>query len=411
MKILVINCGSSSFKFQLFDMDAAQVLAKGMVERIGGQETGSYKYECRGKRLTGELGVRDHEAALAHLVGLLTDPVHGAIASTAEIEAVGHRVVHGGEAFIEAVLIDEKVLTAVREQIPLAPLHNPANLAGIHAAQQLFPQVMHVAVFDTAFHQTMPPRAYLYGLPYELYEKHRIRRYGFHGISHRYVARRGAEMLGKPLEEFSGITCHLGNGSSLAAIRHGQSIDTSMGLTPLEGLIMGTRCGDIDPAIPFFLTREAGFEFEEVNALLNRKSGLLGISGLSNDVRTLVEAADDGDPRAVLALEMFAYRVKQYIGAYMAVLNGCDAIIFTGGVGENATTVREQICAGLNALGIRMSLERNNAVHAEEAVISTALSDVALLVVPTNEEWEIARETACLNEAAPTGAHRMTEAR
>jgi len=394
VKILVINCGSSSLKYQLFDMAANERLAKGLVERIGEAEGVRYAYESSAGRLSGEVTAPDHDAALNHMVERLVDPGHGAVKSVAEIDAVGHRVVHGGEAFVDAAEITEEIIATVQEQAALAPLHNPPNLAGIRAARRLFPGVPHVAAFDTAFHQTMSPRAFLYGIPYDLYKQYHVRRYGFHGTSHRFVARRAAEMLGKPFSEFSGITCHLGNGCSMTAVRRGQSVDTSMGLTPLEGLMMGTRSGDIDPAVGFFLTRQAGIPFEELDSLFNKKSGMLGVSGLSNDMRILIEAASNGHERARLALDMFAYRVRKYIGAYLAVLNGGDAIVFTGGIGENAPSLRQDVCSDLDRLGIEIDPGRNASVRSEEAVISAPGSQVVVMVVPTNEELEIARETA-----------------
>jgi len=394
VRILVINCGSSSLKYQLFDMAANERLAKGLVERIGEAEGVRYAYESSAGRLSGEVTAPDHDAALNHMVERLVDPGHGAVKSVEEIDAVGHRVVHGGEAFVDAAEITEEIIATVQEQAALAPLHNPPNLAGIRAAMRLFPGVPHVAAFDTAFHQTMSPRAFLYGIPYDLYKQYHVRRYGFHGTSHRFVARRAAEMLGKPFSEFSGITCHLGNGCSMTAVRRGQSVDTSMGLTPLEGLMMGTRSGDIDPAVGFFLTRQAGIPFEELDSLFNKKSGMLGVSGLSNDMRTLIEAASNGHERARLALDMFAYRVRKYIGAYLAVLNGGDAIVFTGGIGENAPSLRQDVCSDLDRLGIEIDPGRNASVRSEEAVISAPGSQVVVMVVPTNEELEIARETA-----------------
>jgi acetate kinase len=396
MNILVINCGSSSLKFQLFDMARQSVLAKGLVERIGGNEMGAWKYERNDNKLNGEVAAPDHDAAFGQAVALLTDPTHGAIASADEIDAVGHRVVHGGEAFFDSAIIDDAVIASVEAQSPLAPLHNPPNLAGIRAAMRFCADVPHIAVFDTAFHQAMPEHAYLYALPYELYEEHHVRRYGFHGTSHRFVARRGAEVIGKTLDQFTGITCHLGNGCSMAAISGGKSVDTSMGLTPLEGLIMGTRCGDIDPALISFLMRTLGKSADELDALLNKQSGLLGISGVSNDARALWEAADDGNERAKLALAMFAYRVKKYIGAYLAVLNGADAIIFTGGIGERDIELRKMICSDMQALGVELDLEQNQKTFGTEAIISTPASATTVLVVPTNEELEIAQETARL---------------
>ena len=405
MKVLVINCGSSSLKYQLFDMEADVALAKGLVERIGEMWKAGYTYEANGVAVSGEVRAPDHEAALQHMVERLTDPAHGAVESLGEIDAVGHRVVHGGEAFAEAVEITEEVIAAVEQLAPLAPLHNPPNLIGIRAARRILSNVPHVAVFDTAFHETMPPHAYHYGIPYEFYEKYHVRRYGFHGTSHVFVARRAAEMLGKPVSEFSGITCHLGNGCSITAIRNGRSVDTSMGLTPLEGLLMGTRSGDIDAGAVLFIARQEQLPLAALDSLLNRKSGMLGVSGLSNDVRTLIEAAAKGHRRATLALDMFAYRVKKYVGAYMAVLNGCDAIVFTGGIGENAAPLREKICRDLEFFGIRLDTGRNAEVFGREGMISAPLSKVALMVVPSNEEWEIARETAWIGRAVATTKH------
>ena len=400
MKILVINSGSSSLKYQLFDMETATVLARGMVERIGEMWGTSYRHSAGREESSGEIDAPDHEAALAHMVRLLVAPEHGAIESVEEIDAVGHRVVHGGEDFVDAVEISDEVVATVEKLSPLAPLHNPPNLAGIRAARKHFPGVPHVAVFDTAFHQTMPPHAFHYGIPYKFYERFHVRRYGFHGTSHRFVARRASEMLGKPFSEFSGITCHLGNGCSIAAVRDGKSVDTSMGLTPLEGLLMGTRSGDIDPGLIFFLTRGAGVPFEKLDSLLNKQSGMLGVSGISNDVRTLREAAGRGEERARLALEMFTYRVRKYIGAYLAVLNGCDAIVFTAGIGENDALSREKVCGDMESLGIHLDTEANAAAIGCEAVISAPESSVKLLVIPTNEELEIANETAPFIRAA-----------
>ena len=396
MKILVINCGSSSLKCQLFDMETKSCLARGLVECIGEEGRSRYTFEAGAGEISGSVKAADHEAALKKLVEELTDADRGAVKRIDEIDAVGHRVVHGGEAFVEATEITEEVLAAIEAQVPLAPLHNPHNLTGIRAARRLLADVPQVAVFDTAFHESIPPYAYLYAVPYEFYEKYRARRYGFHGTSHLFVARRAAEILGKPLSGFSGITCHLGNGCSMAAIRDGRSVDTTMGLTPLEGLIMGTRSGDIDPGLGFFLARQAGIPFEGIESLLNSRSGLLGVSGLSNDVRPLKEAAERGHARAVLALDMFAYRVKKYIGAYMAVLDGCEAIVFTGGIGEKAAFLREKICSDLESLGIRLDVTRNASVASEEAIISLPSSKVTVMVVPTNEELEIARETAAV---------------
>ena len=394
MKILVINCGSSSLKYRLFDMADTAVLAQGIVERIGEGDEGLSRYEHGETDLKKSVNAPDHDAAFHVMLDCLTDAEHGAVKSADEIDAVGHRLVHGGEAFVQSVVIDEKVIATVDELSPLAPLHNPPNLAGIRAARAIFDHAPHVAVFDTAFHQTMPRHAYLYAIPYEVYEQNRVRRYGFHGTSHNFVARRAAEVLGKPFEEFTGITCHLGNGCSMAAVREGKSVDTSMGLTPLEGLIMGTRCGDIDPALVFFLVRDMGLSIDEADSMLNRRSGMLGVSGVSNDCRALREAVEGGNERARLALDMFAYRAKKYIGAYLAVLNGADAIVFTGGIGENAASVRRAICADLSALGVTRDEQRNRDASGAEAIISAPDSAITVMVVPTNEELAIARETA-----------------
>ena len=367
---------------------------KGVVERIG--IPGSFiRFDIYGK---GDKKIEeecvDVKTALKLIINTLTQGENAVIADLSEISAVGQRVVHGGERFKSSVLINDEVLEAIKNVKDLAPLHNPSNIAGIEAAQELLPEVPQVAVFDTAFHQTMPAHAFHYGLPYEFYERYGVRRYGFHGTSHVYVARAAARRLGREFGEFSCITCHLGNGCSMAAVKRGESVDTSMGLTPLEGLLMGTRSGDMDPAIVFFLAREAGVAFAEFESLLNTRSGLLGVSGVSNDVRTLWEAAANGNERAALALEMFAYRVKKYVGAYLAVLNGCEAVIFTGGIGENDARTRERICGGMETLGMELDAAANRAAAGGEAVISAPGSRVKLLVVPTNEELEIAGETA-----------------
>jgi len=399
MKVLVVNCGSSSLKFQLFDMAGGKRLAKGLIERIG-EEAAHLVYEGDGSGMDGPAKAADHEAAVKEMVSCLTHPGHGVIESLGEIEAVGHRVVHGGESFTDSAEIDDAVEAVIEELIPLAPLHNPPNLVGIRAARRVLRDVPHVAVFDTSFHETMPPHAFTYAIPYEFYEKYRVRRYGFHGTSHRFVARRAAEILGKPFEEFSGITCHLGNGCSMAAVKSGQSVDTTMGLTPLEGLMMGTRSGDLDPAILFFLVNRGGVPFERLDSLLNKKSGLLGVSGVSNDMRPLLDAAAEGNARARLALDMFAYRAKKYIGAYLAVLNGADAIVFTGGIGERDPDQRNWICSGLETLGIVLDAKRNAEIRAVEATISAPESRIKVMVVPTNEELEIARETERIAKAA-----------
>ena len=391
MQVLVINCGSSSIKYQLYDMTDESIIAKGMVERIGGAEAGFVQTTARGER-SYQTAIADHHDGMKLIHDELLADGTGVLKDESEVDAVGHRVVHGGEAFIESRLITGEVVATIKEHFPLAPLHNPPNMAGIESAQEFFPEAAHVAVFDTAFHQTMPKAAYLYALPYEYYQEHRIRRYGFHGTSHRFVTLRGAEFLGKPLAEFNAITCHLGNGCSMAAVRHGESVDTTMGMTPLEGLVMGTRCGDIDPALIFFLQRKLAMSCDDVDKALNKQSGLLGVSGVSNDLREIQEAAAT-DERAELALEIFAYRVKKYIGAYLAALGEVDAVLFTGGIGERAKTMRARICKGLDLLGITLDADANEACFAEERVISAEGSRVTVAVIPTNEELLIARDT------------------
>jgi len=391
-RILVLNCGSSSVKYTLFDIDREQDLAGGTVEKIGGKQP-TFTHHWHGERLTESVEAADHTEALMHIRSLLLDPAHGGVQTAEEIAAVGHRVVHGGERFVQSTLITGEVERAIEEFFDLAPLHNPPNLAGIRAAKRFFPDVPHVAVFDTAFHQSMPERAFLYAIPYELYEKERIRKYGFHGTSHRYVAGRAAQILGKESEGFTGITCHLGNGCSLAAVRRGRSVDTSMGMTPLAGVPMGTRSGDVDPALIFHLAEQLGMALEDIDQLLNRRSGLLGISGVSNDLREVEQAAAAGNPRAELALEIFAYRVRRYIGSYHTALGGAEAVVFTGGIGENAVDIRRRILGELGRLGIVLDAERNQACRGEEGEISTADSPIKLLVIPTNEELLIARDT------------------
>jgi len=390
MKILVINCGSSSIKYQLFEMEGERLLAKGLVEKIG-EETSIVRHSAGGQELRYQGRIPDHEHAFSHIRKALMDPTSGVIASPDEIDAIGHRVVHGGETFVASTLIDDEVIATLEEYSALAPLHNPPNLVGIRAAAKAFPGKPNVGVFDTAFHQSMPRHSYVYALPYELYEKGRIRRYGFHGTSHRFVTMRAAQILAVPLDEFYAITCHLGNGCSMTAVARGRSVDTSMGLTPLEGLVMGTRSGDIDPAIIFHLARNNGSDLDAIDALLNKKSGLLGVSGVSNDCRTVLEAAAQSD-RARLAIDVFCYRVRKYIGAYLAVLGRAHAIVFTGGIGENGPPIRRQALEGLGGLGIELDLKANE-VRGREADISTPASRIRVLVVPTNEELMIARDT------------------
>ncbi len=398
MKILVINCGSSSLKYQLIDMETEELMAKGLVERIG-IEGSRIKHETIGKeKKTIETPMQDHKRALELVMESLTNEEYGAIKSLDEIDAVGHRVVHGGEDFAQSVIIDEKVLKGIEDNVEIAPLHNPPNIMGIKACQRLLPNVKQVAVFDTAFHQTMPAESYIYALPYEYYEKYKIRRFGFHGTSHKYITNRAAEMLGKDVNEVNLITCHLGNGSSICAVKNGKSIDTSMGFTPLEGLAMGTRCGDLDPAILPFLMEKENLSTDEINTLINKKSGVLGISGVSSDFRDIEAARDEGNKRAKLALDIFEKRVRGYIGSYMTELDHVDAIVFTAGVGENSIEMRESIVNGLKSLGIKIDPERNN-VRGEDKLISADDSSIKIFVIPTNEELMIARDTKALVEA------------
>lgn len=391
MRVLVINCGSSSIKYQLYDMTDESIIAKGKVERIG-EEGSRFEQTTAADEKAYDTQANDHHEAMKIIRDELLDKETGVLEDESDVDAVGHRVVHGGEAFIKSRMITDEVVATVKEFFTLAPLHNPPNLAGIEAAQDFFPAVPHVAVFDTAFHQTMPKTAYLYALPYEYYEKHRIRRYGFHGTSHRFVTLRGAEVFGKPVEEFSAITCHLGNGCSMAAVKNGHPVDTTMGMTPLEGLVMGTRSGDIDPALIFFMQRKLGMTYDEVDKMLNKQSGVLGLSGISNDLRELYEAESTND-RAKLALDIFAYRVKKYIGAYMAVLGDVDAVLFTGGIGENSCDMRARICSGLGRLSVVLDPQANEDCMGKEGIISTPDSQTAIAVIPTNEELLIARDT------------------
>ncbi len=395
MKILVINCGSSSLKYQLIDMSTESSLSTGLVERIGIEGSKlTQKVEGREKYVI-TTPMKDHKDAIAHVIETLMDEVQGVIRSSDEIEAVGHRVVHGGEKYSTSVIITDEVMKDLEEFSVLAPLHNPPNIIGINACMELMPGTKMVAVFDTAFHQTMPEKAFLYGLPYELYKENHIRKYGFHGTSHKYVSFRAAEILEKDIKDLKLITCHLGNGASVTAVNGGISLDTSMGFTPLEGLIMGTRCGDIDPAIIPYLMEVKGYSYDEVNNIMNKKSGVLGLSGVSSDFRDIEDAAAEGNERAKLALDVFHYRVKKYIGDYMAVLNGVDAIIFTAGLGENAVETREEILKDLEWFGIELDTERNK-VRGQERIISKEGSKVKIIVIPTNEELMIARDTMTL---------------
>jgi acetate kinase len=398
MKVLVINSGSSSIKFELFMMPERRVEAKGLLQKIG-EESSELKARIGGHESVLRERVKDHAAGLKLIVAALVDSKHGGLSDIAEIGAVGHRVVHGGEAFAETALITDEVVRAIEAHVELAPLHNPPNLLGIRVARELLPGVPQVAVFDTSFHQTMPEHAYVYAVPYELYAEHRVRRYGFHGTSHRYVAGRAAALLGKPLAETNLISCHLGNGCSMAAVRGGRSIDTTMGLTPLEGLVMGTRSGDIDPALIPYLERVKKLTVAEIDNLLNKKSGLLGLSGKSNDVRTVLAAEAAGDRRAALAMSIYCYRVKKYIGAYSAAIGRVPAVVFTAGVGENAAGVRARILENLEPLGYVLDAEKNSAAAGSELDVAAASSPIRILVVPTNEELVIAEDTYALAAA------------
>lgn len=393
MKILVVNCGSSSLKYQLLDMADKSLLCKGMVERIG-MDASAITHTKIGmeEKFTAAAPSANHTEATAHVLKALVDPKFGVIKDMSEIAAVGHRVLHGGEKFTGSCLINEACKEAIRECIPLGPLHNPANLMGIEACEKMMPNTPQVAVFDTSNGMSMPEKSYIYPVPYEYYEKYSIRRYGFHGTSHRYIALKAAEMLGKKLEDTSIISCHLGNGASISAIRNGKCYDTSMGITPLEGLMMGTRCGIIDPALVIIMAEKENLSLEEVDDILNKKSGLLGVSGISSDSRDIEDAANKGNERARLALDIFNHRVKFYIGAYMALLNGCDAVVFTAGIGENSITSRAAICEDMDFLGIKLDHEKNN-VRGKECVISADDSKVKILLIPTNEELMIAMDT------------------
>ncbi|MGD9547144.1 MAG: acetate kinase [Candidatus Krumholzibacteriia bacterium] len=390
--VLVINCGSSSLKYQLLDMAHETLMAKGLVERIG-LEDGIHTYSpAGGANIREETPIPDHARGIELVLAALVHPEHGVLRSMDEVAAVGHRVVHAGEKYSGSVLITEDVIDALKECVSLAPLHNPANITGIEAAQKVMPGVPMVGVFDTAFHQTMPDRAYIYPIPYHLYEQYQIRRYGFHGTSHRFVTLRAAQVLERGVNELNFITCHLGNGASVAAVLGGRSIDTSMGLTPLEGLMMGTRSGDIDPALVGFLARRLDMKLAQVESMLNKESGMLGISGISSDLRDVEREYANGNDRARLALEVYAYHIRKYIGAYAVALGRVDAIIFTAGVGEHASLVREWACRGLEAIGAVLDPFKNATRH-DEAIISKAASRVKIMIIPTNEELMIARDT------------------
>ena len=394
MKVLVINCGSSSLKYQLIDSETEVALAVGLCERIG--IDGRLNHTPNGgEKVVIEQAMPDHEVAIRMVLDALTNENYGVIKNLDEIDAIGHRLVHGGEKFTKSVIIDDEVIAGVEECSPLAPLHNPANLIGVRACQAIMPGVPNIGVFDTAFHQTMEPVAYMYGLPYEYYEKYKVRRYGFHGTSHSFVSKRAIQMLNLDPDNSKIIVCHLGNGSSISAVKNGKVVDTSMGMTPMEGLVMGTRCGDMDPTIVEYLAHSLNKSLEEVMVILNKKSGVLGISGVSSDFRDLDKASNEGNERAKLAVEVFSYRTAKYIGSYIAAMNGVDAIVFTAGLGENNIVVREQILDHFGYMGITLDKEANQ-IRGEEKIISTPDSKVTVAVIPTYEELAIAHETVAL---------------
>ena len=405
MKVLVFNCGSSSIKYKLYEMPRAVVISVGSVQRIG-EELSEAVQKTGTKEIRTSKRIANHAEGMSAMSAMLTDPEKGAIRSMSEIGACGHRVVHGGEKFTGSVRIDPHLIAIIEEYSELAPLHNPPNLIGIREAQKMFGDILQVACFDTAFHATMPEAAYLYALPYSMYEKLKIRKYGFHGTSHRYVARRAAEIMKKGKYKVDLITCHLGNGCSIAAVKNGRSVDTSMGLTPLEGLVMGTRTGDIDPAVIFHCVRK-GYTPGQLDIIFNQKAGLLGVSGISNDVRTLEEKAASGSKMARLALDIFAYRIKKYIGSYLAVLNGCDGIVFAGGIGENGARMRQRILADMEHLGIKVDVRKNEKAIGNEAEIQAVDSKVRIFVIPTDEEAAIAKDTFCI--AADTDPDQNAE--
>lgn len=393
MKILVLNCGSSSIKYKLFDMASGNVMAQGGIEKIGLPGAFLKLTDKDGKKVVLEKDIPEHQAGIQFILSVLTDANYGCINDYREIDAVGHRVVHGGEKFASSVLLTKEVLDKVAECSDLAPLHNPANLKGIAAMEALIPGIPQVGVFDTAFHQTMPSKAYMYGLPYEFYTKYGIRRYGFHGTSHRYVSKRACEILGVKYEDQKIITAHIGNGGSIAAVMNGKCIDTSMGLTPTEGLLMGTRCGDVDPgAIPFIMEKE-NLSAKDLSVLINKKSGVAGLSGVSSDMRELEAAIAAGNEQAIMTLDVYNYRIKKYIGAYAAAMNGCDILVWTGGVGENQWETRRVVCQDMEYMGMKIDVKKNDRMRGEEMVISTPDSKVTIIVVPTDEEFMIASDT------------------
>lgn len=396
MKVLVLNCGSSSIKYKLFDTATKAVLAQGGIEKIGLKGSFLKLTLPSGEKVILEKDIPEHTVGIEFILNTLVSKEYGCLASLKEIEAVGHRVVHGGEKFNQSVLIDKEVKAKIVECIDIAPLHNPANLKGIDAVEKILPDVPQVAVFDTAFHQTMPAYAYMYALPYELYEKYGVRRYGFHGTSHRYVSRRACEFLNLPYEKQRIITCHIGNGGSITAIKDGKSVDTSMGLTPVEGLMMGTRCGDVDAGALTFIQEKEGLDAQALSTLVNKKSGVLGISGVSSDMREIESAIAEGNERARLALTMYEYRIAKYIGAYAAALNGVDVIVFTGGVGENQAVTRQVVCDHLGFMGVKIDSELNKKSHGTEVELSTPTSKVRVVVIPTDEEYMIASDTQAI---------------
>lgn len=395
MKVLVLNCGSSSLKYQLFDMTNEDVLAKGLVERIG-IDGSRIKHTRTGQEaVVTDTPIPEHKTAVKLVLENLLDGEHGALSSLDELTAVGHRVVHGGDKFATSVIVDNEVLAGIEEVVPLAPLHNPANLTGIKAMKEVLPDVPQVAVFDTAFHQTMPAEAYVYGVPYRFYKENKIRRYGFHGTSHYFVAQRAAEILGKPADDFKVVTCHLGNGSSITAVKNGESVDTSLGFSTVTGVLMGTRCGDMDPVAVLNLMDDEGLDTKAMSHILHKESGVFGISGVSSDLRDVEQAAEEGNERAQLAIDLLCYQVRKYIGAYAAAMGGLDAIVFTAGIGENSMEMREKICQGLEFLGADFDAGKND-FRGKERLISSDDSKVAILVIPTNEELVIARDTVTL---------------
>ncbi len=396
MIILVLNCGSSSIKYQLFDMGNREVIAKGGIEKLGMKGSVLKHSKNDGQKVVFEGEILDHKSGIEYILGVLTSVKHGCLKSLEQIDAVGHRMVHGGERFNKSAFLTDEILAEVTKCIDLAPLHNPPNLKGVQAMEELIPGIAQVGVFDTAFHQTMEEKAYMYGIPYVLYKKYGIRRYGFHGTSHRYVTKRACDMLGLDYSQQRIISCHLGNGASIAAVKNGRSVDTSMGFTPLEGLIMGTRCGDLDVGVVSYIMEKEDLGIRSLNTLVNKHSGVLGLTGISSDMREIEQAKEEGNERASMALDIYNYKVKKYIGSYMAAMNGVDILIMTGGIGENAWTTREGVCCELEWLGIEIDYEKNKKIRGVEGEISTPNSKVKVLVVPTDEELMIALDTEAI---------------